>query len=90
MLQRLRDARAHADLTQAAVAHAMGLTQGEVSKCETGERLIDPVELSDFAALYGTSIDRLIPPSTLTPMRGEPRRRIAERPVPPAPKSKKK
>lgn len=41
-----------AGLTQVAVAKALGKTQAYVSKCELGERRIDPIDLQDFANLY--------------------------------------
>ena len=53
MLGQLRAARAEAGLSQAQVAERLGTTQTFVSKVERGERKIDPVELSEFAALYG-------------------------------------
>lgn len=83
MLKRLRDARERSRLTQAEVARALGTTQGFVSKCEQGERRIDPVELEDFAALYGVPIESLVP---LAPHRvgpGARQSRVAERPVKP-------
>ena len=52
MLGRLRKARLDAGLTQVAVAKALGRTQAFVSKCELGERRIDPLDLQDFARLY--------------------------------------
>jgi transcriptional regulator with XRE-family HTH domain len=52
MLARLRDAREEAGLTQAEVAARIERPQSFVSKCESGERRIDPTELSMFAKLY--------------------------------------
>jgi transcriptional regulator with XRE-family HTH domain len=52
-LERLRAARNQAGLTQAEVAARLGRPQSFVSKCESGERRIDVVELADFAKLYG-------------------------------------
>jgi transcriptional regulator with XRE-family HTH domain len=52
LLRRLREAREQAGLTQAEVARALRRPQSFVSKCESGERRIDPVELQDFATLY--------------------------------------
>jgi transcriptional regulator with XRE-family HTH domain len=52
MLKRLREARKHAGLTQVEVARALKRTQAFVSKCELGERRIDPIDLADFAKLY--------------------------------------
>ena len=52
-LKRLRAARREAGLTQVAVARRLGQPQSFMSKCETGERRLDIVELSDLAELYG-------------------------------------
>lgn len=52
MLTRLREAREDARFTQTEVAKALGRTQAWVSKCESGERRIDPIDLADFAKLY--------------------------------------
>lgn len=71
-------------MTQAEVARALGTTQGYVSKCEQGERRIDAVELEDFAALYGLSIESLVPPAPhrVGPKVTQPlRHRVAERQV---------
>jgi len=55
-LKRLREARLQAGLTQAEVAKALRRPQSFVSKCESGERRVDVVELEDFAKLYRKSI----------------------------------
>jgi transcriptional regulator with XRE-family HTH domain len=60
MLTRLREARVNAKLTQVEVAKALGKTQAFVSKVELGERRLDPIELADFAALYGTAMIDLV------------------------------
>lgn len=52
MLKRLREARKHAGMTQVEVARVLKRTQAFVSKCELGERRIDPIDLADFARLY--------------------------------------
>jgi transcriptional regulator with XRE-family HTH domain len=84
LLKRLRQARHDAGLTQAEVAEALGTTQGYVSKCEHGERRVDAVELSDFAQVYGTPIDSLLPLSPAPRLAGGARlRRVAERPIRP-------
>ena len=67
MLRRLRQARIDSGLTQVAVARALGKTQAFVSKCELGERRIDPIDLAEFASLYSTDLRKLIP----APRRGE-------------------
>lgn len=61
MLRRLRAARIAAGFTQVEVAAALGRTQAFVSKCELGERRIDPLDLADFAVLYGADVALLIP-----------------------------
>lgn len=82
MCRRLRDARKRAGLTQVEAAKALGQPQNFVSKCETGERRIDPIELADFMALYRTSFDALVPAAD-RPGRGTPARRVAEPQVKP-------
>jgi transcriptional regulator with XRE-family HTH domain len=49
---RLREARRAAGLTQAEVAGKLRRPQSFVSKCESGERRVDVVELMEFARLY--------------------------------------
>jgi transcriptional regulator with XRE-family HTH domain len=56
LLKRLREARLQAGLTQGEAARAVGRPQSFVSKCESGERRIDVLELVDFARVYGTSL----------------------------------
>jgi transcriptional regulator with XRE-family HTH domain len=53
LLERLRAARREAALSQAEVAAVFGKPQSFVSKCESGERRIDVLELDRFAQLYG-------------------------------------
>ena len=55
-LERLRAARHKAGLTQSEVATKLGRPQSYVSKCESGERRVDVVELDDFAKIYRRSI----------------------------------
>lgn len=57
MLKRLKEARLAANLTQAQVATTLRKPQSFVSKCESGERRIDPIELADFADLYRRQVD---------------------------------
>jgi len=52
-LERLRQARQDAGMTQAEVGRQIGARQAWVSKVESGERRIDPVELARFAVVYG-------------------------------------
>ena len=49
LLERLKAARRAASLSQAEVAKAFGRPQSFVSKCESGERRIDVLELDRFA-----------------------------------------
>ncbi|MCZ7652667.1 MAG: helix-turn-helix transcriptional regulator [Thermoanaerobaculia bacterium] len=56
-LGRLRAARVAAGLTQKDVAIAFERNQSWVSKCETGERRVDPIELAAFAELYRQPLD---------------------------------
>lgn len=55
-LQRLKAARSAAELTQQEVAEHLNVPQSYVSKCESGERRLDVIELTEFAALYGRSL----------------------------------
>lgn len=50
--RRLIEARESAGMTQAEVAQHLGKSQNYVSKCETGERRVDIVELANFARIY--------------------------------------
>jgi transcriptional regulator with XRE-family HTH domain len=52
VLKRLRQARLDAKLTQPQVAAALRRPQSYVSKCESGERRVDVIELQDLAKLY--------------------------------------
>jgi len=60
-LKRLREARQAAGLTQVEIARRLGKPQSYVSKCESGERRVDVVELFDFAHFYGRPIDHFAP-----------------------------
>jgi len=59
-LKRLRAARVHAGLTQADVAERLKRPQSFISKCESGERRVDVVELQRFADLYRKDLDYFI------------------------------
>lgn len=48
----LRQAREEAGLNQAEAASLIGKPQSFISKCESGERRIDVIELKAFAQLY--------------------------------------
>ncbi len=51
-LERLRAARLAAGLSQVEVAARLRKPQSYVSKCESGERRVDVLELAGFAKLY--------------------------------------
>ncbi len=55
-LKRLKAARLEAGLTQAEVAALLQVPQSFISKCESGERRVDVIELMEFAAIYQRSI----------------------------------
>lgn len=48
----MRQARVEMGLTQGEVAKALGRPVSFVSKCELGERRMDPVDLWNFAEIY--------------------------------------
>ncbi|MBW3596956.1 MAG: helix-turn-helix domain-containing protein [Planctomycetes bacterium] len=52
VLRVLREARNEAGLTQAQVAKKFGAHASFISKCESGERRIDIVELAEFCRHY--------------------------------------
>ncbi|HEY2289712.1 MAG TPA: helix-turn-helix transcriptional regulator [Thermoanaerobaculia bacterium] len=60
MLARLREAREAAKLTHTQVAEKLGKPQSYVSKVESGERRIDPVELARLAEVYGREIGHFL------------------------------
>lgn len=55
-LARFKAARLEAGLTQVEVASRLNLPQSYVSKCESGERRVDVIELADFASIYKKSL----------------------------------
>jgi transcriptional regulator with XRE-family HTH domain len=61
VIKRVREARRDAGMTLKEVADALGRPVSFVSKCELGERRIDPVDLRDFADLYDKPIDYFYP-----------------------------
>ena len=61
MLVLLKRARKAAGLTQVEVARTFGRTQGFISKIESGEIRIDPIELMRFAELYEVEVTALLP-----------------------------
>lgn len=59
-LERLKQARLDAGMTQKEVAKELGKDQSFVSRSETGERRVDVIELAAFARLYGEPLDYFI------------------------------
>jgi transcriptional regulator with XRE-family HTH domain len=53
ILQKLIDAREEAGLNQRDVSKSLGFSHSFLSKCETGDRRIDVIELLQLAKLYG-------------------------------------
>ena len=51
-LERLKQARGEAGLTQLDVARHLGHPQSFVSKAESGERRLDLIEVDELAKLY--------------------------------------
>ena len=60
LLDALRRARRDAGLTQLDVAARLGAYASYVSKCESGERRLDVVELAEFCRVYGVPLVELL------------------------------
>ncbi len=56
-LEKLKQARLDANLSQVEVAEKLEKPQSYVSKCESGERRVDVVELQIFAEIYNKPIN---------------------------------
>lgn len=63
MVERLREAREEAGMTQEEVAEVFHRPQSFVSKIEAGERRIDPIELCHLADLYRKPVEWFLPTS---------------------------
>lgn len=61
IIHRMREAREEAGMTQSEVARELGRPLSFVSKCELGERRIDPIDLQNFAILYDKQFDYFLP-----------------------------
>lgn len=61
VIRRVREARENAGMTQGEVADALGRPLSFVSKCELGERRIDPVDLKKFAELFDKPLEYFYP-----------------------------
>jgi transcriptional regulator with XRE-family HTH domain len=59
-LTRRRQARTEAGLSQVEVAKRLRRPQSYVSKCESGERRVDVVELTEFAEVYRKALDYFV------------------------------
>lgn len=57
LIQRLRQARLEAGLTQIEAGKRLKKPQAYISKIERGERRIDAVELDELAKIYNKSLD---------------------------------
>lgn len=60
VIERLKQARKEAGLTQIDVAKKLQKSQSYISKVEKGEQRIDVVELNNFCKLYNKSFDYFI------------------------------
>ena len=60
LLKKLISARTEAGKTQEEVADILQKPQSFVSKCESGERRIDVIELKQFAQIYNKQLDFFI------------------------------
>jgi transcriptional regulator with XRE-family HTH domain len=80
MLGQLRAAREALGLTQGEVGRRLGRGDQFVSKCETGDRRIDPIDLLWFARVYGRPVASFLP--TLPDADAVPRLAARRRPGP--------
>jgi transcriptional regulator with XRE-family HTH domain len=60
MLKKLVEARNESGMSQTQVAKKLSKPQSYISKCESGERRIDVIELTGFAQLYNKTLDYFI------------------------------
>ena len=59
-LEQLKQARREAELDQADVAKRLKRPQSYVSKCESGERRVDIIELAAYARIYKKSLSYFV------------------------------
>ena len=57
----LIQAREESGMTQREVSESLGMSHSFLSKCETGERSIDVIDLLQLAKLYGKPIQYFFP-----------------------------
>lgn len=62
MLCKLISVRNETGITQKEVAGILQKHQSYVSKCESGERRIDVIELKKFADIYNKTLDFFVTP----------------------------
>ncbi|OGH74752.1 MAG: hypothetical protein A2748_02380 [Candidatus Wildermuthbacteria bacterium RIFCSPHIGHO2_01_FULL_45_20] len=60
LIQRLRQARLEAGLTQVEAGKKLKKPQAYISKIERGERRLDAVELNELARLYSKPLDYFV------------------------------
>jgi transcriptional regulator with XRE-family HTH domain len=60
LVERLRDLRTGAGITQVELAERLGKPQSYVSKVERAERLLDPVELRWWCDALGAEVAKVV------------------------------
>lgn len=60
LLAKLRQAREAAGLSQEEAGKFLGRNQSYISRCESGERRLDVIELLEFAELYNVAATTLL------------------------------
>lgn len=68
LIRRVREARREAGMTLQHVAESLARPTSFVSKCELGERRIDPIDLKRFADLFDKPLEFFYSPNR--PKRG--------------------
>jgi transcriptional regulator with XRE-family HTH domain len=64
LIRLLIEAREDAGLTQRQVSAALGMSHSFLSKCETGDRSVDVMELLQLAKLYKKPVQYFFPDQT--------------------------
>lgn len=60
LIERLKQARLDAGLSQQVVADELNKPQSYISKVESGDRRLDIIEVKEFAKLYKKKLEDLI------------------------------